>query len=98
VAQEDGGEAPRELGRHLREVELRSRSGGKLYREAIAEIVVKLLQGFDEQVVDGEPDRPAPVGIAAEEAAGRLGGLVPHAVAVAVELQHVWLVLVHSRE
>ena len=37
---------------------------------------VPVPERLDDQVVDREPDRPAPVGVAAEQAGGRLAGLV----------------------
>ena len=49
---------------------------------------------LDDQVVQREPDRPAPVGVAAEHAGGRLGGLVVDRRGDALEVQHVRLVAV----
>ena len=41
-------------------------------------VVMKLLQRFDQQVVDRKPHRPAPVGVAAEEPGIGLRRLVAH--------------------
>ena len=53
-----------------------ARAGRALDREVVAVVVVELLERLDEQVVDREPDRSAPVRVAAEEAGPRLGRLV----------------------
>ena len=44
--------------------------------ERVAEVAVVDAQRLDQQVVDREPHRAAPVGVAAEQAARRLAGLV----------------------
>ena len=44
-------------------------AGRALDLEVVAVVVVELLQRLDDQVVDRQPDRPAPVGVAAEQAA-----------------------------
>ena len=49
-----------------------ARAGRALDLEVVAEIVVELLQRLDQQEVDREPDRAAPVRVAAEEAGRRL--------------------------
>ena len=53
-----------------------ARAGRALDREVVAVVVVELLERLDDQVVDREPDRAAPVRVAAEQAAVRLGRLV----------------------
>ena len=55
---------------------------------AVAKEVMKLLQRFNEQKIHREPDRPAPIGVAAEQSGARLRRLVIDAVfrAVAPEL------------
>ena len=58
------------------------------------EVVMELLQRFDQQVVHREPDRPAPVRVAAEQAGARFGRLVVHAILRAVHRQHVGVILV----
>ena len=64
--------AARDLARDLREVHEDARAGGALDAQVVAVEVVVALQRLDEQVVDGEPDRAAPVRVAAEEAGRRL--------------------------
>lgn len=44
-------------------------SGGQFDREGIAVEVVVAFECFDEQVVDWEPNRTAPIGVPAEEGA-----------------------------
>ena len=44
-----------------------ARAGRALDLEVVAVVVVELLQRLDQQVVDREPDRAAPVGVAAEQ-------------------------------
>src|SRR5436853_3909849 len=53
-----------------------SRAGRQLDGERVAETGVQAAERADHEVVEGKPDRPAPVGIAAELARGRFGGLV----------------------
>jgi len=56
---------------------------------------MELLQRLDEQVVDREPDWPAPVGVAAEQAARRFRRLVGDAVGLSFDIEHVWLGTMH---
>ena len=46
---------------------------------------MKFPQRLDHQVIDREPDRPAPVGVAAVDGRGRFARLVGHAIAVVDE-------------
>ena len=54
--------------------------------EVVAEVAVRSAQSLDDEVVDREPDRSAPVGVAAEQAGGRLAGLVVDACRHAAEV------------
>src|SRR2546427_7121017 len=67
-AQENAGQASGELRRHVPEGRARTRPGWALDLKAGAVEVVELLKGLDQEVVDGKPDRSAPVGVSAEEA------------------------------
>ena len=51
-------------------------AGGAFDLEIVAVVVMELLQRLDDQVVDREPDRPAPVRVAAEHARIRFARLV----------------------
>src|SRR5581483_12387527 len=59
VAQEDLGEAPREFPGDFPQRFVFARAGGELDSIVLAEIVMKLLQGLDQEKIDGEPDRSA---------------------------------------
>ena len=99
AAQEDARQPPRQLGRDLPEVERASSEPvGKRHLQRVAVEVVKLLERLDQEIVHGEPDRPAPVRVAAEETARRLGGLVVDAVIDAVRCEHVRMVPVIARQ
>src|SRR5262245_13397602 len=76
IVQEDPGEAPRELGGHLPQVQFPTRARRALDGETLAVEVVELLERLDEQIVHGEPDRAAPIRVAAEETTGGFGRLV----------------------
>jgi hypothetical protein len=47
-----------------------------LYRQSVAIKLSVLPDGLDDQVVDRYPDRPAPVGIAAEEVGSRVARII----------------------
>src|SRR5947209_5841594 len=70
VLQENAGHSARDLGGHLPERHHRSGAGRALDLEVVAEIVVELLERLDEQEIHREPDWPAPVRVAPEEAGG----------------------------
>src|SRR5689334_5014575 len=61
VLKEDAREPSRELSRDIPQREVLSRCGRILNFEIVAEVVMELLQRFDDEVVHREPDRPAPV-------------------------------------
>jgi hypothetical protein len=66
VPQENSDEATRDFGGHFGKREPVAGARRKLDFEIVAEIVMKLLQRFDEQVVHGKPHGAAPIRIAAE--------------------------------
>src|SRR5258705_13593819 len=70
-AQENTGQASGELSGYVPEGRALTRSGRALDLKAGTIEVVELLKGLDQQVVDGKPDRSAPVGISAEEPRAR---------------------------
>ena len=65
-----------QVARDVAQAKATTGAGRVLDRERLAEPVVPAQQRLDEQVVDREPDRTAPVGVAAEQAGRRLAGLV----------------------
>src|SRR5207247_3396929 len=76
VPQEDAGQPARDLLGDLIEGHLPTGARGTFYGEIIPIVTVVLLQGPDDQAVDGHPDRPAPVGVATEHARIGLRGQV----------------------
>src|SRR5262245_19718029 len=70
AGQEQSAQASRQLGGDLPEVELPAGARGAGDGEALAEVVVKLLERLDQQEIDGKPHRAAPVRIAAKEVRG----------------------------
>jgi hypothetical protein len=61
TSQEQIGEPPRQFCRDLTQREPVARAGRALYSEVVAVVVMESLQCFNDQVIEGEPDRPAPV-------------------------------------
>ena len=73
---EDRDEPVGELVGDLGQGELVTVAGGELDGEAVAQEAVVDAERLDEQEVDGEPHRAAPVGVAAEQTGARLARLV----------------------
>ncbi len=61
IAQEESYQPQRKLSGDLAECHLMTGLGGALHLQAVAVIVVKLLQGFNQQLVDRKRDRASPV-------------------------------------
>src|SRR4030095_3981238 len=76
VPEEETEEAALEVVGHGPEMCEPSGAGRQLDGERVAEAGVQPAERPDHEVVEGKPDRPPPVGIAAELARGRFGGLV----------------------
>ena len=87
VARKEADEPSREFHRHLPQRHLLARTRRAFDLEVLAQIVVVLLQRFDQQEVQRKPHRTAPVGIAAEQRAGRLGGRVVERKRLAVQVE-----------
>src|SRR5262249_7074274 len=94
ATKEGPGKAPGKLGGYFPQRHHISGAGRALDFEIVAQVMVKLLKRFDDQVVDREPDGASPVGIAAEQASARFGWLVPDAVVCAVQAQNIGTVAV----
>ena len=73
---EQGDQALAQVVGDLAERERVPAAGRVLDLEVVAEEPVVALEGADHEVVEREPDRPAPVGVAAEHRRRRLGRLV----------------------
>src|SRR5436190_10568293 len=78
LAHEQPDQTPRKLGRHLSEPQLPPRARRVLHEEDLTVVPVELLQRLDDEVVEGEPHRTAPVRVAAEQPAPRLRRRVVH--------------------
>src|SRR5437899_7654042 len=100
VAMEEAQKTAYEIVGHGAEMSEPSGAGRELDRERVAEAGVQAAERADHEVVEGEPDRPPPVGIAAELPPRRLGGLViEHELASARRLdEDERVVAVVSRE
>ena len=59
---------------------------------------MELLERFNEQIVDGKPDRTTPVRIAAEESRARFGRLIAHSIVDAHRRQQIGVIFVIARE
>jgi hypothetical protein len=98
VRQKEAAQTATQVIRHLLEVEHPAGPGWALHLQAVTVEVVVTFQGLNEQVIDREPHRAAPVGVAAEEAGCGLAGLVVHPIFLAVETEDVRLVLMNPRK
>src|SRR5262249_28348285 len=98
VREKDARESRSELIRHLIDRHEIAGTSRALDAEVLTEIVMELLQRFDDEEVDGEPDRSAPVRVATEEATVGLRGLVAHREIHVVVPIDVRVLFVHTRE
>ena len=73
AANENMNQAAGDFGSHFPEVRFTPRASGTFDFEVLAIIMVILLQGFDEEIVQWKPDGTAPIGIATEDSAGGFG-------------------------
>src|SRR6266571_3856553 len=78
ITQKDVREPPREFLRHLPQRQFLAGAGRVFYQEIVAIELLVFLERFDQQEIDGEPDRPAPVGIPSKGSGGRFTRLVIH--------------------
>ena len=67
IPKKNSGQPPRQFRRNISEGHHIARTGGELDFEVISEVVMELLQRFDQQIVHREPDGSAPVRISAKE-------------------------------
>src|SRR5882724_708237 len=68
----------------------------EFHRKTITIKVVKLLERLNKQEIDGEPNGPAPIGIAAEQARARFRRFIVHTMIAAVYAHHVRTVFVKT--
>src|ERR1700674_1090804 len=89
---ENMNESPGNLRGHFPKVRFPGRAGRAFDFEIFAIIVVKLLQRFDQEIVQRKPDGAAPVRIAAKESAGGLCRFVIHAVELPIHVNFVGMI------
>src|SRR5581483_2842378 len=96
VRDEETGEPAVDFGRDLAERHHAAGARRTLEAQPVAVEVCVALERLDEEIVRREPDRAAPVRVAAEEPGVRLSRRVPDAVLLAVEHQHERVLVVDS--
>ena len=74
---------------------LRLNVGDERLAQLVSQIGMGFFQPLDQQVVDGQPDGPAPIGVAAEKLALRLGRPIVDGERVPVDRHAIWLRLVN---
>ena len=87
VARERGDQPLADLDRHLAQVHHLARAGRALDLEVVAVVAVQLEQRAQDHEVHREPDRPAPVRVAAEHPAVGLGRQVADLVVLAAPVE-----------
>src|SRR5690349_16121079 len=92
VAQENADEAVREVVGDFVQSRVLSGADGTFHFKLVAVVLVILMECLNQQVVDGEPDGTAPVGIATKQAAPRVAGLVLHCVGIPINFHRHGLV------
>ena len=98
ILQENARQAASQFVRDFANGQVSRRAGRTLDLEIVAVILVELLQRFDEQVVDGHPDRPPPVRVSTEEAGNGFRGLITDTDFIATTAEHVGMRLVDLRD
>src|SRR5215510_11295605 len=91
AAQEDTRESTRNLIRYFPQIHEPAGAGWAFDFEIIAQVVMKLLQRLDQQEVDREPDRAAPIRVAAEQPRTRFSRLVINAMCHPIDPEDVWV-------
>ncbi len=98
VAQKDADQPIGDLAGDLEEVHQHTRARRAFDLEGVAVVQIVLQHGADQQGVHRHPYRAAPVGIAAEHAAVRLGRQVLHAILRALGRKHEGMIGVVARQ
>src|ERR1700691_5842351 len=89
VTQKDVCHPARQLPRYVPQRPHVSRSSRKLNSKIVTEIVVELLQGFDQEEIHRKPDGATPVRIASEQSGQRFARLIVHPVLGSVDVEYV---------
>jgi hypothetical protein len=98
VREKEAPEAHCELMRRIPKAELPSRTRRILDCERVAVEMVIALERFDQEVVDREPDRTPPIGVATEESRVALARDIVYAPLMAVYIKAVGVVPVDARK
>src|SRR6266446_7522671 len=98
IAKKNMNEPPGDFRGDLPEIGFGAGIGGALHFEIFAVVVMIFLQGFDQQIINRKPDRPAPVRIPSKEARRGFRRLVGDAVRISVHVNFVGMVLVKARK
>src|SRR5262252_3018023 len=98
IAQKDAREARCDLPGYLEEGQHLPRPGGAFHPKRVAVIEIELQQRSDDEGVHRPPDRPAPIGVAAEHPAVRLCRQIRDAVFLAPHVKHVGMSFVKFGE
>src|SRR5262249_13272742 len=67
ILQKNAAQARHNLLRHLVQRHIRARAGGTLHLEGVSIVKIELMQSAQQHKVDGKPDWPAPVRVAAKQ-------------------------------
>ena len=78
VSKPELDQAIRKLVRDLIQRQVVTRAGRTFDLEIVAVVMMKLLERFDQEIIDRHPDRAAPVGVAAEDVRLRFARFVTH--------------------
>src|ERR1700676_2265844 len=93
-ARKDADQALRKIARNFPQRRHMPRAGWKFDSEIVAVIEVEVLQRFDDQEIDREPDRTSPIRVAAEESDAAFGRVVVDAQAELTDLGDVGVLFV----
>src|SRR5690349_8294996 len=72
--------------------------GGAFDFEVFAVVVMKLLQGFDEQIVHRKPNGAAPIGIPSEQTCGGFSGFIGDAADMVIDLDFIGMIEMKAGE
>src|SRR5580692_1630831 len=98
AAHKNMNQAARNFSCHFPKIRFAARARWKFNFEILTVIMVILLQGLDEEIVQRKPDRPAPVRISAKNTAARFGRLVIDTADMIVHLNFVGMIEVVARQ
>src|SRR5580698_3053802 len=87
-----------ELGRYFPQRQHFPTSGRELNLKIVPQIVMKLLERFNQQIVQWEPHRSSPVGVSAEQPGGRFARFVVDAVLCAICADYVRMLAMKLRQ